>query len=183
MHYYKQHQATIDRALAACASRQYWSPFTESPSAALHEPGAHERGKAAFEARLGKPFELAQPGEIGRTGHEVSPYWQRPLGIDYPKVDVETVMQAADKAKRSWNKVDPAERAGLCMEMATQLEKHCFENAYATMHTAGQAFLMAYSGSGPNALDRGVEALAYAHKAMQDVPGVGHLDQALWSRR
>ncbi|MEM7360481.1 MAG: phenylacetic acid degradation protein PaaN [Pseudomonadota bacterium] len=177
MHYYKQHQATIDQALAACASRKYWSPFTESPSAALHEPGAHERGKAAFEARLGKPFELTQPGEIGRTGHEVSPYWQRPLGIDYPRVDVETVMQAADEAKRGWNKVDPAERAGLCMEMATQLEKHCFENAYATMHTAGQAFLMAYSGSGPNALDRGVEALAYAHKAMQDVPG-----SATWTK-
>lgn len=177
MHYFKQHQATIESALDACASRKYWSPFTESPSAALHETGAHERGKAAFEARLGKPFILDQPGEIGRTGHEVSPYWQAPLGIDYPQVDVESVMQAADTAKRSWNKVAPAERAGLCMEMAQQLEKQCFENAYATMHTAGQAFLMAYSGSGPNALDRGVEALAYAYKAMQDVPG-----SATWTK-
>ena len=46
------------------------------------------------------------------------------------------------------------------------------------MHTAGQGALMSYAGSGTNALDRGVEALAYAQAAMADVPA-----EALWERR
>ncbi|NIV17702.1 MAG: phenylacetic acid degradation protein PaaN [Woeseiaceae bacterium] len=175
--FYEKHQATLDAALDACATRKYWSPFTESPSRALHAEGAHEAGKAAFEALLGKPFELVQPGEVGRTGQEISPYTQQALGIDYPKVDVDAVMAAAGQAMQSWKKVPPGERVGLCLEMAFALEQQCFVNAYATMHTAGQAFLMAYSGSGPNALDRGVEALAYAHKAMADVP-----ESASWSK-
>jgi len=46
------------------------------------------------------------------------------------------------------------------------------------MHTAGQSGPMSYAGSGTNALDRGVEALAYAQAAMSDVPA-----EALWERR
>ena len=174
---FKKHQQVLDAALAACSARHYWSPFIESPSRQLHPKDAHANGKAAFEALLKKPFSLDQPAEIGRTGHEVSPYTQRPLGIDYPKIDVDSAMQASTAARLSWQQVSPEERVGLCFEMAFALEKQCFTNAYATMHTAGQAFLMAYSGSGPNALDRGVEALSYAHKAMADVP-----NRALWSK-
>ena len=174
---FKKHQQVLDAALAACSARHYWSPFIESPSRQLHPKDAHANGKAAFEALLQKPFSLDQPAEIGRTGHEVSPYTQRPLGIDYPKIDVDSAMQASTAARLSWQQVSPEERVGLCFEMAFALEKQCFTNAYATMHTAGQAFLMAYSGSGPNALDRGVEALSYAHKAMADVPS-----RALWSK-
>lgn len=174
---FKKHKQVLDSALAACSARHYWSPFIESPSRQLHPKDAHANGKAAFEALLHTPFSLDQPAEIGRTGHEVSPYTQRPLGIDYPKIDVDTAMQASSDARLSWQQVPPEERVGLCFEMAFALEKQCFTNAYATMHTAGQAFLMAYSGSGPNALDRGVEALTYAHKAMADVP-----NRALWSK-
>ena len=171
MRHYKKHKDVLEAALETCATRKYWSPFTESPSGTLHPEGAHQAGKAAFEARLGNPFALEQPGEIGRTGHEISPYTQEPLGIDYPKVDVDVVMAASKAAMQGWKKIPPQERVGLCLEIAFALEKQCFENAYATMHTAGQAFLMAYSGSGPNALDRGVEALTYAYKAMTDIPG------------
>ena len=46
------------------------------------------------------------------------------------------------------------------------------------MHTSGQSFIMAFAGSGANALDRGLEALAYAHKAMADVPA-----SATWERQ
>jgi len=152
MKHFTKHKPVLEAALNACATRQYWSPFTESPSGKLHPEGAHQDGKAAFEARLGKSFELEQPGEIGRTGLEISPYTQKPLGIDYPKVDVDVVMTASKAAMQSWKKVSPEERVGLCLEIAFDMEKQCFENAYATMHTAGQAFLMAYSGSGPNAL-------------------------------
>ena len=174
---FDKHKKVLDAALAACSARHYWSPFVESPSRHLHPKDAHSKGKAAFDALLQKPFYLNQPAEIGRTGDEVSPYTQRPLGIDYPKIDVDAALQASSEARLSWQQVAPEERVGLCLEMAFALEQQCFTNAYATMHTAGQAFLMAYSGSGPNALDRGLEALTYAYKAMSDVP-----NRALWTK-
>jgi phenylacetic acid degradation protein paaN len=64
------------------------------------------------------------------------------------------------------------------MEIVERLYADVFLGAQAVMHTAGQGALMSYAGSGTNALDRGVEALAYAQAAMGDVPA-----EALWERR
>ncbi len=38
------------------------------------------------------------------------------------------------------------------------------------MHTTGQGFMMAFQAGGPHAQDRGLEAVAYAYKAMKDCP-------------
>lgn len=167
---HERHRPHLDAALKACATRAQWSPFKESPSSKIHGEERPVEGKARFEALLGKPFDLDQPGEIGRTGHEVSPYTLKPLGVDYPKPDPDALFAAAREAMTGWNKLTPEERAGVCFELAFELEEQAFANAHATMHTAGQAYLMAFSGSGANALDRGIEALAYAYKAMADVP-------------
>ncbi len=78
----------------------------------------------------------------------------------------------------TWAAATPRERLGVCMEIVDRLYDRVFESAPAVMHTAGQSELMSYAGSGTNALDRGVEALAYAHAAMLDVP-----PEALWERR
>ncbi len=43
-------------------------------------------------------------------------------------------------------------------------------SAAATMHTTGQSIAMAENGSGVNALDRGLEAVALAAAAMGRVP-------------
>ena len=54
------------------------------------------------------------------------------------------------------------------------------------MHTSGQSYIMAFAGSGANALDRGLEALAYAWKAMADVPAdrdTGNASSARAARR
>lgn len=166
----QRHARHLKAALNACATRAQWSPFRESPSSKIHGEAAPVEGKARFEAMLGKSFDLNQPGTIGSVGHEVSPYTQKPLGIAYPKSDPNALFAAARAAMTDWNRLSPEERAGVCFEMAFALEAQAFENAHATMHTAGQAYLMAFSGSGANALDRGVEALAYAFKAMADVP-------------
>lgn len=168
------HKDKLDAALNACESRAFWSGFVESPSRKFHPEGAAEAGKDRFEAQLGRPFELDQVGETGRTGYEISPYTQAPLGIDYPKIDVATAFQAARAAMASWRDAGVDARAGVCLEMLRALSEQLFENAHATMHTAGQAYVMAFSGSGANALDRGLEALAYAYKAMTDVPQKAH---------
>ena len=165
-----RHAATLDAAIEAIRARKAWSPFSDSPSTKIHGPDKPSAGKAAFEARLGTTFDLNQPGATGETvGEEVSPFTQEPLNIRYPVSDPEALVAAAVAAMTGWREVDPELRLALCLEMAQRLYDRNFEMAHAIMHVAGQSYVQAFSGSGPNALDRGVEAVAYAAKAMRDV--------------
>ena len=164
------HAATLDPAIQAVRTRQAWSPFSDSPSTKIHGPDKPPAGKAAFESRLGTTFDLDQPGATGATvGEEVSPYTQQPLDIRYPVSDPDALVASAITAMAQWREVDFELRLALCLEMAQRLYDRNFEMAHAVMHVAGQSYTQAFSGSGPNALDRGVEALAYAAKAMRDV--------------
>ncbi|MBX2802561.1 MAG: phenylacetic acid degradation protein PaaN [Myxococcales bacterium] len=168
--WFDAHHPRLSAAIEATLSRSYHSPFQESPSRKHHPPGAPAAGKEAFEAQLGRSFELELPGEVARTGHEVSPYTREPLGIDYPQVRLDALLNAMHQAWPAWRDTSPRSRVGVCLEILDRLARQTFENAHATMHTAGQGFLMAFAGSGANSLDRGLEALAYAHRAMSDVP-------------
>ncbi len=176
--WFSAHHARLERALEACASREAWSPFIESPSGKLHPPGAKAAGQAWFDDALGTSFPLTMPGEVGRTGREVSPYTREPLRIDYPAVDVDTLMAAARAAMPTWRDAPMQTRVGLCLEILDRLSKDVFGNAFATMHTAGQGFMMAFAGSGANSLDRGLEGLAYAYKAMRDVPSEARFERS-----
>ena len=164
-----RHAATLAAALEAVRSRASWSPFKDSPSTKIHGPEKPVAGKQAFEARLGRAFEIDQPGQTGRGGSEQSPYTGKPLGITYPLCDPKALIAAAQNALPAWRRAQPEHRVALCFEMAQRLYDRNFEMAHAVMHVAGQSYTQSFSGSGPNALDRGIEALAYAWKAMQDV--------------
>ncbi len=172
-----RHAATLEAAIDAVNARKNWSPFRDSPSSRFHTPGAPGAGKAAFEAQLGKPFDLEQPGITSRISAEISPFTRQPLGIDYPVSDPATLISKAQDAMAQWRKTTAGARIALCLEMAEQLYARNFEMAHSVMHVAGQSYTQAFSGSGPNALDRGIEALAYAAKAMRDV-----LPNARWDR-
>jgi phenylacetic acid degradation protein paaN len=173
-----RHAETLRAALEAVGTRGSWSPFSDSPSTKIHGADKPRAGKAAFEALLGKPFELAQPGILDWVGAEVSPFTRRPLGVTYPRCDPQALIEAGQSAVLGWRHIDPELRISVCLEIAQRLYDRNFEMAQAVMHVAGQSYVQAFSGSGPNALDRGVEALAYAAKAMSDVPW-----QAEWRRR
>ena len=175
---FDKHEAALRAAGEACRTRGYFTLFPETPDRHRGGAAAKEAGVAAFRAQLGRSFELDQPGTIGRSGAEVSPYTLEPLGIDYPLADVDVLFAAARDAMPAWASATPQERLGVCMEIVDRLYDRIFESAQAVMHTAGQSEPMSYAGSGTNALDRGVEALAYAHAAMNDVPG-----EAMWERR
>ncbi len=164
-----RHAPTLDAAIEAVRTRRAWSPFRDSPSTKIHGPDKPVQGKAAFEARLGARFDLDQPGVVGEVGDEVSPFTGRPLGIRYPASDPAALVAASRAAMPAWAATDPELRLALCLEIATRLYERNFEMAHAVMHVAGQSYTQAFSGSGPNALDRGIEALAYAAKAMRDV--------------
>ena len=174
------HEERLDKALDACAKRYAWTAFIESPSSSIHGKEIPAAAKVAFEQLLGREFPLELPAVVGTVGAETSPYTNKKLGVLYPKLDVAQTFLAAEAAVKSWRGSTIEDRVGVCLEILQQLSapEELFLNAHATMHTAGQSFIMAYAGCGANALDRGLEAVAYAYKAMSDIPAT-----AQWERR
>ena len=177
---YEQHRELLAAAREACARREAWRPYPEMPERYPDAEAAQARGRAAFEAhRQRGRFVIDQPGVQDWVGEEVSPYTQAPLGIVYPRSDLDTLMASAEAAMPAWAQASIETRLGVLMEVLQTLYRdHLFEIAQAVMHTAGQSENMAYAGSGVNALDRGIEALVYAEQAMRSVTPHGQ-----WTRR
>jgi phenylacetic acid degradation protein paaN len=164
-----KHAETIAKADAAIADRGYWSHFPESPSPKIYGETAAAEGQAAFEAYLGHEFPLEQPGVIDRTSTEQSPFGVR-LDVSYPRVDADTLIDAARASMPAWRDAGPDVRTAVCVEILTRIHEHVFELANAVQFTTGQAFVMAFQAGGPHALDRALEAIAYAHSEMKRHP-------------
>jgi len=118
---FEQHRDLLERATRACATREYFSPFPETPDRYPDSAAALERGEAAFRALLGQHFELDQPGEVGRLDGEISPYTGQPLGIDYPRADADALYDAARAAMPAWAAAGPEARVGVCLEIVQSL--------------------------------------------------------------
>ncbi|MCX7896545.1 MAG: phenylacetic acid degradation protein PaaN [Rhodocyclaceae bacterium] len=168
---FEKHRQTLDAALAAIHTRGYWTPYPEMPSPKFYGESAAEEGKRAYEAHLGRRFELDQPGVVGWVGNERSPYGV-PLGTEYPCCEVDSLIVAAERAMRSWQTIGPAGRVGICLEMLSRLNRQSFEIAHAVMMTTGQGWMMAFQAGGPHAQDRGLEAVAWAYREMSAIPAV-----------
>lgn len=165
----EKHRATLDGALDAIRTRAYWSAYPEMPSPKLYGETAADDGKQAFNAHLGKPFELDQPGQTGWTGGEQSPYGVE-LNVQYPVCSHEALIAAGQKAMAGWQQVGVEGRTGICLEILDRLNKQSFEIAHAVMATTGQGWMMAFQAGAPHAQDRGLEAVAYAYREMSFVP-------------
>jgi len=174
---FEKHQATLRGALEAIKSRTCWSPYPEIPSGKIYGETARADGLAAFEARLNKPFALDQPGRGWTTKSEVSPYGLK-LNITYPKPSVDELIPAMQQAMQGWKGASIEARVGVCLEILDRLSKRAFEMANAIMHTTGQSFMMAFQAGGPHALDRGLEAVAYAYQEMIRCPR-----QVIWEKQ
>ncbi|MGN6591956.1 MAG: hypothetical protein ACTHJX_03570, partial [Terriglobales bacterium] len=109
---FSQHQALLDKALDAIETRGYWSAFAELPSPKVYGETANDSGKAAFEARLGKRFELDQPGVDGEVGGEISPFGPE-LKIRYPHSDPGALVSSAEHAMRGWRAAGPEAWVGV----------------------------------------------------------------------
>jgi phenylacetic acid degradation protein paaN len=157
-----RHRETLDRAVEAIRERAYWSPYAEMPKAYGEEAAA--AGKAAYEAYLGHPFPLAQPGTDELVGGERSPYGVA-LGVTYPHPDLDVLLPAMEQAVPKWRDAGPAVRAVVLIEALARLNARTNEVAHAVHHTSGQAFGMAFQAGGPHAQDRALEAVAYAYVA------------------
>ncbi|MFD0817423.1 phenylacetic acid degradation protein PaaN [Micromonospora zhanjiangensis] len=167
---YAAHAETLTRALTAITERGYWSAYPESPSPRVYGETAAADGEAAFRAYLGGDFPLDQPGAGDRVATEVSPFGVD-LGVRYPHADPDALIAAATTALRAWRDAGPRTRTGVCLEILARLHRHVFELANAVQFTSGQAFVMAFQAGGAHALDRALEAVAYAYAEMNRHPG------------
>ena len=164
---YDKHQDTLHKALATIESRSYWSPYPERPKAYGDEaPG---EGEQAFQARLGKPFEIDQPHDGYQAVDETSPYGID-IGIQYPKSTVSELVEAAVAGTADWGRSSPETRAGVLIEILDQLAAASFEMGHAVMATTGQTFIMGFQAGGPHALDRALEAIAYTYREQTRLP-------------
>ena len=160
--FFDQHRETLERAVRAIRERAYWSPYPEVPSGSIYGETANDDGREAFEARLGRPFDLDQPGPGGEVGDERSPFGFD-LGIRYPRTEVETAIAALTAALPAWRAAGAEARAGVCLEILDRLNK--------------RSFVMAFQAGGPHAQDRGLEAVAYAWSEM-----TRHADHVTWEK-
>ena len=169
---FERHRETLERAVAATRSREYFSAFNESPSPRVYGESAAADGKAAFEAYAGTTFPLTTPGAEGVVSTEKSPFGI-PLDISYPRstpAGVEQLVDAATAGLKAFRNAGPQTRTGVCLEILHRLHARIFELANAVQHTSGQAFVMAFQAGGAHALDRALESVAYAYAEMTRTP-------------
>ncbi|ASZ10759.1 phenylacetic acid degradation protein PaaN [Chitinophaga pendula] len=171
-----KHQNTIDNAVKANHERTFYAQYPEHPKAYGEEAPAN--GVASFQQMLQQPFkQLLQTGETGWSGEEVSPYTLEKLGITYPVFTIEDLISKASIAGKKWAKTPVAERAALLVETLDRVQTRFFEIAHATMHTAGQSYMMSFQASGPHANDRALEAIAMGYQELQRFPS-----QQVWEK-
>ena len=178
MSLFKKHDTIINKAIRALHERTFFAAFSEQPVPAIYGETADAEGQAKFKALLGKKFEdLKQSNPEGWAGQEESPYLQEPLKISYPTFSTPTLIDRAKKAFHPWRKTNVNDRAGILVESLEGVKSRFFEIAYATMHTTGQGYMMAFQASGPHAADRALEAIAAGYEALQQYPA-----KAVWDK-
>lgn len=178
MSLFEKHNAVLTKAIDALHSRTFYAAFPEHPAPSVYGETADADGQAKFKAALGNKFsELKQTNSEGWAGQEESPYLQEPLKISYPTFSVDTLIGNAKSAFHTWRKVSVEDRAAVLIESLDRMKARFFEIAYATMHTTGQGYMMAFQASGPHAADRALEAIAAGYEELKRFPA-----SALWDK-
>ncbi|MEQ8364185.1 MAG: phenylacetic acid degradation protein PaaN [Cyclobacteriaceae bacterium] len=178
MSLFKKHEETINNAIKALHERTFFAAYPEHPSPKIYGETADADGQEKFKASVGKKFEeLKQENPEGWAGQEESPYLGDGLKISYPIFLTDTLISRSNTAFHQWRKISAAERAGMLVESLERVKNRFFEIAYATMHTTGQGYMMAFQASGPHAADRAMEAIAAGYEELQRFPA-----KALWDK-
>ena len=167
MSLFETHKKLLNDAVEALHKREYYTPYPEHPKA--YAPEENEAGRNWFAGMMNQDFKELDIESDEWVGEEVSPYMQTGIGVTYPKLSVETLIENA-KAAQSWKNVSREERSAVLIESLERVVKRYFDIAYATMHTTGQSFMMAFQASGPHANDRALEAVAMGYHEINRFP-------------
>jgi phenylacetic acid degradation protein paaN len=180
MSLYKKHDTLINKAIKALHDRTFFAAYPEHPAPAVYGETADADGQAKFKSAVGKKFEeLKQTNPENWAGQEESPYLQEALNISYPIFSVPSLVERSNKAFHQWRKVSVNDRAGILVESLERMKSRFFEIAYATMHTTGQGYMMAFQASGPHAADRALEAIAAGYEELQRFPAKATWDKPM----
>lgn len=180
MSLYTKHQDILNKAINALHARTFFAAYPEHPAPAIYGETADADGQAKFKAAVGKKFEeLKQGNPEGWAGQEESPYLQDALKISYPTYSALTLIEKSKAAFHVWRKVSAEDRAGILIESLERMKQRFFEIAYATMHTTGQGYMMAFQASGPHAADRALEAIAAGYEELQRFPRTAMWDKPM----
>lgn len=180
MNLYEKHKPTLDKAIKALHDRTFFAAYPEHPSPTVYGETADEEGRKKFQAAMNKKFEeLLQENPANWAGQEESPYLQEKLGISYPQFDTRTLIERSKAAFHQWRKVSADDRAAMLVESLEQMKNRFFEIAYATMHTTGQGYMMAFQASGPHAADRALEAVAAGYEELKRFPASAFWDKPM----
>jgi phenylacetic acid degradation protein paaN len=177
---FEKHNKTLSRALDEIKNRGFWSPYFEIPSSKVYGEGTKETANESFKAQLNNRFEIKGLESDKYIGKEISPYGFA-LGITYPSIKADKLVEDSKTAMNQWKNVSLDERAGICLEILDRINKKSFEIANAVMHTTGQPYMMAFQAGGPHAQDRGLEALTYAYKQLKDIPTEARFEKPMGS--
>ncbi|MFA6262412.1 MAG: phenylacetic acid degradation protein PaaN [Bacteroidia bacterium] len=159
MNLYQKHESLLNDAIHAIHARSYYTPYPESPKA--YDEKSDELARAYISAAMNNNFtELQTSGESDWIGEEISPFLQLGIGVRYPQLSVETLIQNSKTAQAVWENTPVQDRAGILIESLERIKSRFFDIAYATMHTTGQSFMMSFQASGPHSNDRALEAIA-----------------------
>lgn len=152
----------------AFKNRSFSSFYEENPR--RYDENRAEEGMKAYEAHLNNPFSGMSHSAERNTGSEQSPFTGERLGVSYPNIPIDTIIQQANKSKSGLAKLSIEDRFTMLKDSLDQLEKRFFELAYATMHTTGQSFMMSFQASGPHAADRALEAIIASYLELNTFP-------------
>ncbi|MCC7298770.1 MAG: phenylacetic acid degradation protein PaaN [Bacteroidia bacterium] len=151
----------IQLALSAQKTRQFFAAYPENPKAYAED--ANDLGLTAFQKTLNTDFtEVHENAHSQRIGAEVSPYMQVGLGVRYAQYSPADLIKYATEVQTEWANVAIDKRAEILTDSLERVSHRFFELAYATMHTTGQGFMMAFQASGPHSNDRALEVISLA---------------------
>lgn len=158
---YSKHQDTLQAAVNAIHERTFYAKYLEAPSKRVYGENAMAEGLEAYKNQVGQNFELRQDADTPVTAAETSPYTQEAQNIAYPAFsDPQKYIAQAQRGYDDWRRADVYTRAGILTESLEAISRRFFELCFATMHTTGQGFMMAFQASGPHSNDRALEAIA-----------------------
>lgn len=173
-----EYESMLQKAITALHERTFYAQYPEHPSPKIYGETADEEGRNKFQSSVGKKFEELDTQEPDAwIGGEESPYMQEPLNIQYPAFSVDTYINNAQMAFDPWRKTSPDQRTQVLIDSLERVKERFFELAYATMHTTGQGYMMAFQASGPHAMDRAMEAIAAGYEELTRFP-----EKAFWDK-
>jgi phenylacetic acid degradation protein paaN len=171
MDLYKKYRSIIESTIDAIRQGIFFNHYPELPHDQIYAEKHISVGYEHFKENINKKFQaFRQAMPIKWAGNEESPFLQQSLNILYPIFPAEVLIDRAKAELHKWRKIAPEDRAGLLIESIKRIEDRFYEIAFATMHTTGMPYSMAYHMSGPHAAQRALNAVAIGISELNRFP-------------